>query len=66
MPRADYELVKYILKPPFHVLGITTETVRPVKSRYDEHFNSLDEVYAFFRKKRPEGRWSIWVQDTDG
>jgi len=66
MGRPDYELVKEMLKPPLRVLGITIETVRPVKPQYDEHFSSLEKVYAFFRKKRPEGRWLIWVQSSDG
>jgi len=66
MERPNFELVKSILKPPLRVLGVTTETVRPVKPQYDEQFSSLEEVYAFFRKKRPEGRWIVWIQGSDG
>lgn len=66
MAREDYELVKALLKPPLRVLGITTEIEKPEKPQYDEQFNSLEEVYDFFRKKRPEGRWIIWVLSIDG
>lgn len=64
--RISYELVKLLLKPPLRVIGINVQTVRPSKPQYDEHFSSLEEVYAFFRKKRQEGRWLIWVQGSDG
>lgn len=66
MARPNFELVKSILKPPLRVLGVTTEIVRPVKLRYDEQFSSLEEAYAFFRKKRPKGRWIVWIQGSDG
>ncbi len=66
MATPDYEVVKLLLKPPLRVIGITAQTVRPAKQEYDEHFASLEEVYAFFRKKRPEGRWLVWVQTSDG
>jgi len=66
MARPDYELVKMLLQPPLRVLGFTTETVRPVKPQYDEQFGHLEQVYAFFRKKRPKGRWIVWIQGSDG
>jgi len=66
MERPNYELVKMLLKPPLRVLGISAETARPVKPQYDEQFSSLEEVYAFFRKKRPKGRWIIWIRGSDG
>jgi hypothetical protein len=66
MARLDYELVKTLLKPPLQVIGITTQTDRPMKTQFEVHFNSLEEVYAFFRSKRPEGRWLIWIQSSDG
>lgn len=66
MEKISYELVKLILKPPLRVIGVTAQTVRPPKPQYDEQFGSLEEVYAFFRKKRPEGRWLIWIQGSDG
>ncbi|MCK4828381.1 hypothetical protein KA005_72295 [bacterium] len=66
MARESYELAKSLLKPPLRVVGITAGTSRPVKLQYDESFSSLEEVYTFFRKKRPEGRWLVWIQDSDG
>jgi hypothetical protein len=66
MARPDYEIMRMLLKPPLRVIGITPGTDRPAKPQYNEHFGSLEDVYAFFRKKRPEGRWLIWVKDADG
>ena len=66
MATPDYEVVKLILKPPLRVIGINVGTVRPAKPQFDEQFNSLEEAYTFFRKKRPEGRWLVWVQSSDG
>ena len=65
MTKESYELAKSLLKPPLRILGIVPGTSRPTKLQYDEHFNSLEEVYAFFRKKRPEGRWLVWIQGSD-
>ena len=62
----DFDIVKSILKPPLRITAITPEMVRPVKPQYDECFSSLEEAYAFFRKKRPKGRWIVWVQGSDG
>jgi len=47
-------------------MGITAGTSRLVKPQYGESFSSLEEVYAFFREKRPESRWLIWIQGSDG
>jgi|GEM_PF-6259834 len=66
MARLDYELAKSLLKPPLRVTGITTQTDRPVNPQFEERFNSLEEVYTFFRRKRPEGRWLVWIQSSDG
>lgn len=66
MVRESYELAKSLLKPPLRVVGITAGTSRPVKPQYDESFSSLEEVYAFFRKKRPEGKWLVWIKGSDG
>ena len=66
MARESYEQAKCILKPPLRIVGITAAILQPTGPRYDERFGSLEEVYAFFRKKRPEGRWLIWVQDSNG
>lgn len=66
MVRESYELAKSLLKPPLRILGIVPGTSQPTKLQYDEHFNSLEEVYGFFRRKRPEGRWLIWIQGSDG
>lgn len=66
MARENYEQAKSILKAPLRIVGITAAIIQPTGPRYDEEFGSLEEVYAFFRKKRPEGRWLIWVRDSNG
>lgn len=66
MEKLSYELVKLMLKPPLRVIGITAQTVRPAEPHFDEFFNSIDEVYTFFRQKRPVGRWLVWVQASNG
>jgi hypothetical protein len=49
MAKADYELVKELLKPPLRVMGITPGTDQPEKPQFEEHFGSLEEAYTFFR-----------------
>lgn len=63
--KIGYELVKELLKPPIQLVAVTPGTI-PEGSQFDELFDSVDAAYAFFRQKRPEGRWTLWLQGSDG
>lgn len=63
--KLDYQLVKELLKPPIRLVAVTPGTI-PEGSQFDEVFDSIDIAYAFFRQKRPEGKWTLWLQGSDG
>ena len=65
--RISYELVKKLLKPPIRLVAATPPGFSlPEKGQYEEAFDSIDTAYAFFRQKRPKGRWILWLQGSDG
>ena len=64
--RASYYLLKELLKPPLHLIALSTQYEQPEKDQYNIRFDNLGQVYTFFREKRPKGRWIIWVRDSDG
>ena len=65
--RISLELVNELLKPPIRLVAITPGTLpEEAGIRYREIFNSIDDAYAYFRQKMPEGRWLLWLQGSDG
>ena len=67
LERCSYELVSESLKPPLRLIAVTPPGfVLPEESQYPETFDSIDTAYAFFRQMRPEGRWILWLQGSDG
>ena len=65
-------LVRELLKAPMCLVGITPGYVPPlwvlpgVYGCSGGPFSTLEEVMAAFRRKRPEGRWLVWIRGADG
>lgn len=73
-------LVRELLKAPLWLVAITPGYIPPpsgaCKFCRQIHtspstwglgpFNTLEDVMAAFRRKRPEGRWLVWVRGADG
>ena len=67
LERCSYQLVSESLKPPLRLIAVTPPGfVLPKESEYTENFYTIDAAYAFFRQMRPEGRWILWLQGSDG
>lgn len=65
--RISYQLVKELLKPPIRLVAVSPPGFSlPGKGQYEETFDSIDTAHAFFRQKRPKGRWILWLQGSDG
>lgn len=60
----DYQLAKELLKPPIRLVAVTPGTI-PEGSQFEEVFDSIDAACTFFKQKRPEGRWILWLQGSD-
>ncbi len=64
--KSSYELANELLKPPVRLLAVNAGDPPLGRGQYGESFDSIDAAYAFFRQKRPEGRWTLWLQGSDG
>jgi len=64
--QSSYALANQLLKPPVRLLAVNAGAPPLGRGQYDESFDSIDAAYAFFRQKRPEGRWTLWLQGSDG
>lgn len=66
MSSPRFEMIRAVLKPPVHLLAITFGEERPAKPQHDIEFATLEEAYAFFRKEKPQGQWTVWLKGSGG
>ena len=68
-PSPQLALVRELLKAPMCLVAITPGYI-PVPGLFGccsgGPFSTLEEVMTAFRRKRPEGRWLVWIRGADG
>ena len=67
-PPPQLTLVRELLKAPMCLVAITPGYIPPLRVSFGcpGPFSTLEEVMAAFRRKRPEGRWLVWIRGVDG